>query len=75
MSSYMGALRISLAALALLGALTGVARASAQNVASEERSNDAARGRRQRRGPSDCRSRAREVSGVFEVENGLVAAR
>ena len=36
MSSYIGALRIGLAALALLGALTSVTRASAQNVASEE---------------------------------------
>ena len=36
MSSYIGALRIGLAALALLGALTGVTRASAQNVTSEE---------------------------------------
>ena len=36
MSSYIGALRIGLAALALLGALTGVNRASAQNVTSEE---------------------------------------
>jgi osmotically-inducible protein OsmY len=36
MSSYVGALRIGLAALALLGALTGVTRASAQNVTSEE---------------------------------------
>ncbi len=36
MSSYIGALRIGLAALALLGALTGVIRASAQNVTSEE---------------------------------------
>jgi hyperosmotically inducible periplasmic protein len=36
MSSYIGALRIGLAALALLGALTGVTRASALNVTSEE---------------------------------------
>jgi hypothetical protein len=36
MSSYIGALRIGLAALALLGALTGVTRASAQNVTPEE---------------------------------------
>ena len=36
MSSYVGAVRIGLAALALLGALTGVTRASAQNVTSEE---------------------------------------
>jgi hyperosmotically inducible protein len=36
MSSYIGALRIGLAAMALLGALTGVTRASAQNVTSEE---------------------------------------
>ena len=36
MSSYIGALRIGLAALALLGALTGVAGASAQNVTSGE---------------------------------------
>jgi hypothetical protein len=36
MSSYVGALRIGLAALALLGALTGVTRASAQNVTPEE---------------------------------------
>ena len=36
MSSYIGALRIGLAALALLGALTGITRASAQNVTPEE---------------------------------------
>ena len=36
MSSYIGALRIGLAALALLGALTGVTRASAQSVTPEE---------------------------------------
>ena len=36
MSSYIGALRIGLAALALLGALTGVTRASAQNVTSDD---------------------------------------
>ena len=36
MSSYVGALRIGLAALALLGALTGVTRASAQDVTLEE---------------------------------------
>src|SRR5918992_2709396 len=36
MSSYVGAVRIGLAALALLGALTGVTRASAQNVTSEK---------------------------------------
>ena len=34
MSSYIGVLRIGLAALALLGALTGVTGASAQNVTS-----------------------------------------
>ena len=36
MSSYIGALRIGLAALALLGALTGVTGASAQNVTSDD---------------------------------------
>lgn len=36
MSSYIGALRLGLAALALLGALTGVTRASAQIVTAEE---------------------------------------
>jgi hypothetical protein len=36
MSAHIGALRIGLAVLALLGALPGVTRAAAQNVAPEE---------------------------------------